>query len=111
MARDVARPAVGQVLAEAIQAGCELADRDVYGLTSKDRHATLEFLDDGGWRQWPGYGSAAIETVEYLDHLTEQFPLELDRRLEIGEPGGELGPLPRCPVEEGRVWESHVRSV
>jgi hypothetical protein len=50
MARDVARPAVGQVLAEAIQAGCELADRDVYGLTSKDRDATLEFLDDGGWR-------------------------------------------------------------
>ena len=111
MARDVARAAVGQVLAKAIQAGCELADRDVYGFTSKDRHATLEFLGDGGWRQWPGYGSAAIETVEYLNHFTEQFPLELDRRLEIGEPGGKLGPLPRGPVEEGRVWGSHVRSV
>jgi hypothetical protein len=111
MSSDVARPAVGQVLAEAIQAGCELIDRDAYGLTSKDRYAALEFLDDGGWRQWPGYGSTVIEAVERLDHLTEQFPLKLDRRLEIGEPSGELSPPPHGLVDEGWVWGSHVGSV
>jgi hypothetical protein len=111
MARDVSRPAMGQVLTEQIKAGREFVDRNLDGLAPEGWHTALKLFDDGGGRERTDDRSALLETVEHCDNFAQQLPLEFDGWFEIGVCVRQLAPAVRGLVDQGSIGGRHVRSV